>query len=129
MNVFYLTPNNKICRIASSKENFGVYAAPQTPAEGCAPGCNDNIACTIGSCVSGSCQYTIQTGKCLISSTCYNNNDANPLNECQKYCKCGANVAPSFQPNHYSIDAKMLDLLSQSLSQLIQLGTSYSQKV
>jgi len=45
---------------------------------------DDGYACTNDQCNgSGTCTHPIKTGQCLISGTCYNNNDLNPTNDCQ----------------------------------------------
>ena len=47
--------------------------------------CSDGLSCTTDTCNEGMdrCDHPIDAGTCLISGTCYNNNNNNPANECQ----------------------------------------------
>ena len=44
--------------------------------------CTDGLDCTDDVCALGVCSNPLRSGNCLISDTCYENNDQNPANEC-----------------------------------------------
>lgn len=55
---------------------------------GSPPNCDDDKPCTTDTCQSTgpnsyTCQYSIQSGNCLINGTCYTSGQNNPNNECQ----------------------------------------------
>lgn len=45
--------------------------------------CDDQLACTIDSCLDPVCLHTASVGTCLITGVCYSGGEANPENPCQ----------------------------------------------
>jgi len=69
---------------ADRSPDFAV-SPPDAPGAGlsCTNGCNDGLACTTDSCVTGVCKNTLNLGYCVIGNACYMDGDTKPGDTCQ----------------------------------------------
>lgn len=87
-------------------------------------GCDDNLACTTDTCVSGVCKYTLQTNYCLISGVCIPDGVADSKNPCLK-CDAQSSTSSWASNDGSSCDDKQKCTYNDTCSAGTCKGTAY----